>query len=96
MNHLKLRRELFWDMDFDSMDEEIHEIHIVQQVLNFGTLEEFAMLMHYYGSKRLIQALKKVGYLDPKTFSFVIALFGLDKKELSCYTKKRLNQPHWS
>jgi len=95
MNQLKLRRELFWDMDYNSLDEEKHEIYIVQQVLNFGTLEEFAMLVHHYGKERLKQTLKKVGCLDPKTFSFVIALWDLDKNELSCYTKKRLNQPHW-
>ncbi len=96
MKHLKLRQELFWDVDFHSLDEEIHEIHIVQQVLNFGTLEEFSMLVHHYGSGRLKQAVKKVGYFDPKTFSFVIALWELDKKDLSCYTKKRLSQPHWN
>jgi hypothetical protein len=35
------------------------------------------------------------GYFDPKTFSFIIGFFDIDKEEMQCYTKKRLNQPHW-
>ena len=49
MKDIKVRRELFWDMDFDAMDENIHRVHIVQQVLNLGTPEEFREIMRYYG-----------------------------------------------
>lgn len=96
MKDLKVRRELFWDMDFDAMDEHIHRVHIVQQVLNLGTLEEYREILRYYGREGVIDAAKQAGWFDPKTFSFVTKVLGIKKSDVQCYIKKRLNQPHWN
>jgi hypothetical protein len=93
---LPIRKELFWDMDVNSLDEHRHKVHIIQQVLNFGTLDEFSAIKKFYGMEGIKEAVKEVGYLDPKTFSFVTTVMQVDKNELKCYTKKRLNQPHWT
>ncbi|MDZ4204203.1 MAG: hypothetical protein U1C46_05235 [Bacteroidales bacterium] len=95
MLQLPVRKALFWDMDLKSMDEQTHKTYIIQQVLNYGTLDEFVAILHYYGADSIKQSSKEVGYFDPKTFSFVTTFFNLDKNEMKCYTKKRLNQPHW-
>ncbi|KAF0203370.1 MAG: hypothetical protein FD170_1089 [Bacteroidetes bacterium] len=92
---LPFRRGLFWDVDFDLLNEQKHKTYIVQQVLNLGTIEEFKLLLDYYGFDQVRESVKVAGYFDPKTFSFIIGFFDIDKEEMQCYTKKRLNQPHW-
>lgn len=96
MKGLKIRQELFWDMDFHTMDPEVHRVTIVQQVLNYGTIEELRELIRFYGKGQVVSAIKQAGWFDPKTFSFIIRYFGIEKNDMQCYTKKRLNQPHWS
>lgn len=93
---LPIRRGLFWDVDVDLLDEQKHKTYIVQQVLSYGTIEEFRMILDYYGTEEVKETLKMAGYFDPKTFSFILRFFDIDKDEMQCYTKKRLNQPHWS
>ena len=82
-------------MDPDGLDEQIHKTHIIQQVLNLGTIAEFDELMRFYGFETVRHEIKKAGYFDPKTFSFVKSFFKLKDKELQCCIRKRLNQPHW-
>ncbi len=96
MKHLTLRHELFWDMNYDALDEQKHKVYIVQQVLNFGTLDEFRAILGFYGYQDIVDAVKQAGYFDPKTFAFVINYFQIDKNDMLCYTRKRLNQAHWS
>jgi hypothetical protein len=93
---LPVRLSLFWDVDVDLLDEHKHKTYIVQQVLNYGTIEEFRMILDYYGFDEVRKSVKVAGYFDPKTFSFITGYFDLGKEELQCYTKKRLNQPHWN
>ena len=93
---LPLRKTLFWDVDYDQLDLEKNKVYIAQQVLNYGTLEEFKLLMDYYGEAQFVEAICQVGWLDPKTFAFVTSYFHLPKTALKCYTKNRLNQAHWS
>ncbi|OFY51982.1 MAG: hypothetical protein A2W85_03515 [Bacteroidetes bacterium GWF2_41_31] len=82
-------------MDVEILDEQTHAGYIIQQVLNYGTLPEFATIIHFYNPETIKQAIKQAGYFDPKTFAFVLSYFDLDKNELQCYTKKRLHQAHW-
>jgi hypothetical protein len=92
---LPIRRGLFWDVDVDLLDEQKHQTYIVQQVLNFGTIDEFKLLLDYYGFDNVRESVKVAGYFDPKTFSFITGFFNIEKEEMQCYTQKRLNQPHW-
>ncbi|MBL7905907.1 MAG: hypothetical protein JNL22_12870 [Bacteroidales bacterium] len=46
---LPIRRGLFWDVDVDQLDEQKHLSHMIKQVLNHGTIEEFKLLFDYYG-----------------------------------------------
>jgi hypothetical protein len=95
MLELPVRKELFWDVDYASLNEDIHKLFIIQQVLNLGTIEEFRSVLDYYGFDGVRDALQNVGYLDPKTLSFVIWYFQLNKNELKCYSRRQSNPQHW-
>ena len=96
MINLLIRPELFWDMNLDDLDEEKHKKQIIQQVLMLGTLDEFSVILNYYGAEVIKEVIQEAGYLDPKTLEFVVSYFGLKKSKIRCYTKKQLNQPRWN
>jgi hypothetical protein len=93
---LPLRNELFWDIEYEKLDIGLHKRLIIERVLSLGNLEEFFFLLNQFETKALINEIKQIGYLDPKTISFVVSFFKIDKKELRCFTKKQLMETHWS
>lgn len=93
---LPLRKELFWDIDFTKLDVEKHKRLIIERVLTLGNLDEFAYLLKTYNWQTLIDIISKLGYLDPKTISFVVSFFGISKNKLACFTRKQSTTTHWN
>lgn len=95
LKHLKIRKELFWDIDPEKIDENTNKRLIIERVLNLGDIDEFLSLVHFYDRKILLNEIAKIAYLDPKTLNFVVSYFGMNKKDLKCFTKKQSQQIHW-
>jgi hypothetical protein len=93
---LPFRKELFWDIEYEKLDIGKHKRIIIERVLSLGNLEEFFFLLNQYDIKALLNVIKQIGYLDPKTTSFVVSFFKIDRKELRCFTKKQLTETHWN
>lgn len=91
-----LRAELFWDIDFENLDAEINKQIIIERVYSFGKLSEFKDVERYYGKNRIINLIKKIGYLDPKTFEFVVSYYQLKGEDFLCFTKKQSQVQHWT
>ncbi len=94
--NLPIRKELFWDVDYQFIDPDTHRLYIIERVLNLGSLEEFRFILQHYGKSSIREVLKEAGNLDPKSLAFALMYFGLRKSEMKCCTKKRLNQVHWN
>jgi hypothetical protein len=92
---LNIRKELFWDMDFQKLDSEKNRQIIIERTLCLGNLTEFVAIEKHYGRRKIINSVKKIGYLDPKTLEFVISYFHIKPEKLLCYTKKQLQHQHW-
>ncbi len=93
---LIIRKELFWDINFDNLDPLRHRRLIIERVLSFGNLQEFRTIMKYYGREIVRDEIKKVGYLDPKTFQFAVSFLKIPKKEMKCYILKQSRLQHWT
>lgn len=52
---------LFQEYDFASMDVNLHANTIIERTLELGTWEELRWLFHFYGLKRIVEYLKKLG-----------------------------------
>lgn len=96
LNMLPLRKELFWDTDFNNLYVEKHKRIIIERVLTLGNLDEFLFILNTYDNQTLISVIQQLGYIDPKTLSFVESFFNLSKKELTCYIKKQSATTHWN
>lgn len=93
---LPLRKELFWDIDFNKLNSDTHKRIIIERVLSLGNLNEFYFLLKTYNKKALVSVILQIGYLDPKTMSFVVSFFNISKNRLKCYTQKQSTAPHWN
>jgi len=92
---LQIRAELFWDVDQSNIDEEINRRLIIERVFSYGNIRELKILLEFYGLTVIRQEIKKIGYLDPKTFEFAITFLDLKKDEMKCYIKKQSQPQHW-
>ena len=93
---LPLRRELFWDTDFDNLNSDTHKRLIIERVLSLGNLDEFYYLLETYDTQTLVSIILQIGYLDPKTLSFVVNFFNISKNKLKCYMQKQSQVTHWN
>ena len=93
---LPLRKELFWDIDFSKVNQVSHKRIIIERVLTLGNLDEFFFLLDTYDTQTLVGEISQIGYLDPKTMSFVVSFFNINKKDLKCYTRKQSIVQHWN
>lgn len=94
--NLQIRPELFWDIDQTRMDEIVNRRLIIERVFSYGTVQEFRAVMNFYGLRVIREEIKKIGYLDPKTFEFAVSFLGLKKEEMRCYIKKQSQPQHWT
>lgn len=87
---------LFWDVDPLTIDSHKHISFIVERVLNMGTLDDFKLMLRFYGKAKIIKIIKQLRYMDQRLLHFCLAYFNLQISELRCYTQKQSNQTHWN
>jgi hypothetical protein len=95
MFDLKIKKELFWDVDFNRLDKNKNKRLVIERVLSYGNLSELKEIINFYGREGIVEEIKKAGYLDPKTLEFVAGYFEVSKEEFTCYIKKQSAPQHW-
>ena len=88
MKQLKIRKELFWDVDPDRFNEDTNRRLITEQVFCYGTIDEITTLFSFYGMKTVKEEIKKAGSLDKKTLEFASTLLNIPKDHFKCYIKR--------
>ena len=80
-----IRKELFWDVDYTQLDNKKNKTFIIERVLSLGNLSELKEIINYYGMRTIKTQIARAGYLDPKTFEFVVSFLKLKKEKMRCY-----------
>jgi len=86
-----ISRTLFWDTDYSNFDPEKQASYLVNKVLHFGTLDDFKIIVSYYGKPRLRKIIKELHFLDDKTFHFCSAYFNIPLTVFEHYKLKVSN-----
>jgi hypothetical protein len=87
---------LFWDVDKNKLDLEINRAQIIQQVLEYGLLQDWLLIKKIYGIQQIAETARKFRNLDPMALSFIVTLSGLPIESFTCYTTRQLMPPHWN
>jgi len=91
-----LRKELFWDVDFEKLDVDKAVRLVMERVVSEGNLQELKLLFAYYGEKKISEMIVNIGFLDNKTLGYLSHILNIPKSKFKCYTKKPLNQNYWN
>lgn len=89
-----VRPTLLWEYDLSRFDWDKMRTVVVQRVIERGRIEDFYAILNRYGLEGVKEAIRDIPVMNPKDISFVCSVFGLDKKELKCCTRKPYRQQH--
>lgn len=81
---MELNKSLFWDVQINDLNLDIHARFIIARVISRGNLADWAMIKRIYGLKRIKQESLQIRSLDNKSLSFLSAYFAKGKKEFRC------------
>lgn len=91
-----LSRTLFWDTDYTTIDPEKHAAYIIDRVLYLGTMEDFKIILSYYGKPKIKEVAMQMRYLDDRVLHFCSVYFNVPLTEFRCYTLKQSNHAAWN
>jgi hypothetical protein len=86
----------FWEMDIRELDPIKSKRLIIERVFVMGTSKEINLIIKYYGTGEVVNVLKNLNYIDPKTLNFVSKLFKISLQSFKCYTRNQSNPQHWN
>ena len=89
-------KHLFWDMDLNAFDFELHKSHFIQRVLEYVKMKDWNLIKILYGMEAIKNASLNARSLDAVTLSFVSAIFKIDKTEFRCYKHRQLYPTLWN
>ena len=81
-----LSPHLFWDVDPDGVDPDLHAAWLARRVLEYGDWPDWQELVRYYGKERLAQIVTGLRSLEPRAFAFCRIWFNLPSSAFQCST----------
>ena len=90
---LAARRELLWDKA--SLHPDRDKYVIVERILEFGTEEEAAAVIHSYGHEFIKEVIKESPNLSHKTVNYFSMIFNIPRENSRCFSdaSRRIWQP---
>ena len=92
----KLSSHLFWDMDKAQVDMDTCPSQIIQRVLEYGTLDDWKLILSYYGLDKIVSVCRSLRTLDAKALSFICCISDTDKTQYRCYHTTQSNPTLWN
>lgn len=92
----KLSKMLFWDIDIEKADMDRYPRHIIQRVLEYGTLEDWRIIHSYYGLDKIVEECKQMRTLDPVCLAFICAKSNTKEEEYRCYHTRQSFPTLWN
>ena len=92
---MKLRKELFWDINNRIPDFEQSAVFIISRIIEKGGWEEWKEMMKYYGEERVKEVVLQIRYIPKRRFNFLSLYFNIPKEKFRCYIWQQLNPVRW-
>jgi hypothetical protein len=91
-----IRKSLLWEYDLDRFDWHAMRNVVVQRIVERGRPDDYYAALNLYGLDGFRQALMEIPDLHPKDAAFVCSVFGINKNNLKCYSRKQSIHQHWN
>ncbi len=89
------RKELFWDVDYESIDFKKHASFVIGRVAMRGNLDEWNTLKEFYGLEKIRSEVVSLRYLDKKTLSYLSTILNIKREDFRCYNTEPSIKALW-
>ncbi len=89
-------KHLFWDTNRLNLNTEKNKSYIIKQVLEYGLIEDWSLLLKIYGIEKIAKTAKSFRELDKKALSFVSFLSQIPIEDFRCYNYQQSIPQHWN
>jgi len=87
---------LFWDWRYDDIDWQKTYRSVIERVLERGTKQEWEEIIRFYGTPKIVTALKEeIKFLPDYILEEVSIYFGVRKEEMACVIRKEARKGQW-
>lgn len=88
-------KAVLWDVDVEDFDVEQNGGFLVQRVLEYGTWDEWRLLIARLGFSRVEALARALPRLDPRALAFCSAVFRIPREAFACFTAKPSPPAPW-
>jgi hypothetical protein len=92
---MNLSQVIFWDTDYAKIDWDNKARYVIERVLMYGTVTDWRTIQQRYGMHRIREEMLQSRDLDPKSLSFLSAIFNIPREQFRCYTQIQSSPGHW-
>ena len=85
---------IFWDVDPNNIDLSRNAPFVVQRVLEYGQIEDWKLLLSYYGIEEIARVSKQLRTLEPRALSFISTVSGTPIDQFRCYNTRQSIPEH--
>ena len=93
---MNLSKEIFWDINFKTLDLDEHARFIIERVVTRGVVSDLKEILKYYGQRRMIEESTKIRSLDKKSLHFLSSILSIPIQDFRCYTQIQSKKTHWN
>jgi len=84
-----LKKNFFWDVDFEKLDLWKNRNYIIGRVLEWGDVDEVIDLFKYYDKEVIAEAVVKNPEISKKTVTYMAFVLNIDRKKFTSWKKKQ-------
>lgn len=89
-------KNLFWDVDTTQLEMDKYPSYIIPRVLEYGEMNDWQLINHYYGLEKIVEVCKLLRNLDPVCLSFICAISQTKPEEYRCYHFRKSFPTPWN
>jgi hypothetical protein len=86
---MEFSKNLFWDTDSSRLDFDLNVRSIIARVVEWGTMEDWYLILDYFGINRLRQESVEIRSLEPKAHSFLSTVLDIPLENFRCYKEQQ-------
>lgn len=87
MSMEKIFRNIFWDVNIDTIDPQKQLRYVIVRILEYGNQEQVAWMLNFYNQDQIIKIIKSSGQISARSANFWANYFNLPHKEIRCLNK---------
>jgi hypothetical protein len=84
MDYKKFLKDMFWDIDIESIDLKKNKKFVIERILKYGLTEQISWLLKNYNKQSIVKVVKNSKNIDKVTANYWAIHFNIKREEIMC------------